>query len=319
MLRSANSLIGTSTTSRTCRLGQVPKRWQVKIAVTLLAVVSCQGIGPASCRAQEQPAVAADLLIEEQEEKAEEVDDVVKVDVAIAEAVPNEVVDIQVLAVQDARLAWLMRYLIVERALIEQACQLSDQEQEKLAGIGTKWVTAELEKLDDPKPDLEDGNILVRGIARFLGGNVAGRPARQKQPHEQVVVVLERLNEELRKILTGPQLKAYEQAVNERNAFRTSAQADLVIGLIDSHVFLSETQIEQLHPLLMEGLDQKQLYWQFYLQNNEYFPSISAASLSQVLSPKQLKVIKALQRIDYDNIQYELQMIQHQPPIVIQP
>jgi hypothetical protein len=59
----------------------------------------------------------------------------------------------------------------------------------------------------------------------------------------------------------------------------------------------------------------KNLYWQFYFQNDAYLPSVPNSVLAKTLSDQQLKSLKGLNSYSYEMDEVQMQMNGMRPGI----
>ncbi len=179
--------------------------------------------------------------------------------------------------------------------------------------MNDKWIAEVLLATQEIAP-----NALAEGIARFLGGRAAANNALRRADDPSLVKsACARIDKEIAQILPPDVAKTYSVELTKQRKFANDAAAYVLVDLLADITYLSETQAEELHPLISQWLEGKSLYLPFYQQNDQYVPDIPTSILSRVLTKKQVTMLDGLNRYNYDAYTYESQILQHEPLIVI--
>lgn len=212
----------------------------------------------------------------------------------------------------DPQTQMLQRYVRTNCGLARRACKLSEEQEKLLSKIDGTWINAEIKKATDSPV-----KAAAAGIAGFLGARVAVRNQGQNQPHEIIAKVRKEVDKQIETVLEEQQAAAYKRERESRDAFRRDALAGVLVAALDRRVFLTPEQRVALQPLIAKWLT-KDLYWQFYFQNQGYNPAIPNQVLLRVLDAKQLGALKGAQAYNYDLDQIEIQMIDQEMLFVIE-
>ncbi len=264
-------------------------------AVVLAALVAPWLIGP-SLIAQDEPAKeapAAQLAIPLE---AAVQADVVVVGQAIVGAVEEgmavegdeqvqEAVMVQeVFGVEGSATAILSK-IAAENALVRRVCKLSPEQLESLKQFDSKWVKK------NAKVKAPNGN-LAANVIRMV---IPGAPADQET--EDPFKVLKLHQTELKKLLNDQQLAAYETAVTDRRKFRTQANVQCIVALLDERLNLSQVQREQISEKLTAWKGLSNVQPNFYFQNTSYIPTLPA-DVKKVLNDSQRKALQLMNEAD---------------------
>lgn len=203
-----------------------------------------------------------------------------------------------------------VRFCETRKAIARRVCDLDAKQAKAISALDKTWVTKEMKKkLNPPKGGF------IRGIVQVFNGPVApaGDPSTVLPKMKKVIeaAVREQLNEE--------QLKAFDKELDAARKFQYKAHAGILTSVLDRHLFLSGQQREKLQTAIFEWLykSKKDLYWQFYLQNNNYIPQFPSKLLTEHLTEAQQTALKGMQTWNYDAAQMEWQMVNNQIEFVI--
>ena len=203
-----------------------------------------------------------------------------------------------------------VRFCETRKAIARRVCELDAKQAKAISALDKTWVTKEMKKkLNPPKGGF------IRGIVQVFNGPVApaGDPSTVLPKMKKVIeaAVREQLNEE--------QLKAFDKELDAARKFQYKAHAGILTSVLDRHLFLSGQQREKLQTAIFEWLykSKKDLYWQFYLQNNNYIPQFPSKLLTEHLTEAQQTALKGMQTWNYDAAQMEWQMVNNQIEFVI--
>ena len=203
-----------------------------------------------------------------------------------------------------------VRFCETRKAIARRVCDLDAKQAKAISALDKTWVTKEMKKkLNPPKGGF------IRGIVQVFNGPVApaGDPSTVLPKMKKVIeaAVREQLNEE--------QLKAFDKELDAARKFQYKAHAGILTSVLDRHPFLSGQQREKLQTAIFEWLykSKKDLYWQFYLQNNNYIPQFPSKLLTEHLTEAQQTALKGMQTWNYDAAQMEWQMVNNQIEFVI--
>ncbi len=203
-----------------------------------------------------------------------------------------------------------VRFCEARKAIARRVCDLDAKQVKSIAALDQTWVTTEVKKkLNPPKGGF------IRGIVQVLKGPVepAGDPSKVLPKMKKVIesAIREELNEE--------QLKAYDKELDAARRFQCKAHAGILTSVLDRHLFLSAEQHAKLQTAIFDWLykSKKDLYWQFYLQNNNYIPQFPSKVLTEHLTEAQRTALKGMQTWNYDAAQMEWQMVNNQIEFVI--
>ncbi|QDV24900.1 hypothetical protein [Aureliella helgolandensis] len=207
----------------------------------------------------------------------------------------------------DVRIQLLLNYVSVQAGLARRTCELSDQQELRLKEIDQAWLAKELQQLE--RRDVPARGI-IGGIARFLGGQ-AVQPEIQAQqpaePSEQIPLVFKRIDAEFEGILDETQFAEFRQECDAREQFRREAAAELMVTVLDQHLYLSFDQRAALKEGIAKWGGGQDYYWGFYFQNLQYIPVVPDRVVSPLLTREQKNRLGALQRWDYSRIDLQVQ------------
>ncbi|MEO8269976.1 MAG: hypothetical protein ABI557_09655, partial [Aureliella sp.] len=172
---------------------------------------------------------------------------------------------------QDPQTWLLNRYVRVNCALARRACKLSKEEERKLSQFNGAWVDKQLkESIALPIEGV------AAGIARFLGGRAAAEVINLNGNNgdpQQIAIpkVRKKIDAAIEEALEPEHKETFQRECESRDRFRKQAMAAILISALDNRVFLSQQQRDELEPEVAQWLT-KDLYWQFYFQNDNYIP-----------------------------------------------
>lgn len=215
-------------------------------------------------------------------------------------------------AVQNDPQLWLLSsYARVNSALARRACELTEAEEQQLALINDAWISQQMRA---PVNAVAEG--VAAGVALFLrGAPVMRNLNRGEQPHQVVERVRKAIDEQIEHALSEEHRPAYRIEREAREEFRREAQASVMVAALDERVYLSTEQRQRLEAELAQSA-MKDLYWQFYFQNQSYIPDLPKDMLNKVLTKEQLEVLKGSQTHRFELAQIELQLIQEKPIVI---
>lgn len=215
----------------------------------------------------------------------------------------------QALPDADPQVMLLERYRQVRLALLRRVCELKAEQEAELEKIDRQWIVDEIRKISE-EPNQRQG--VVRGIVRFLGGR--GAPQQMIQPRDVVRELRTRIAESMESVLDESQKSSLQVELAAREQALHEANTELVLCILDRHVFLSEEQRRKMRPDLMAWMKDfdREIYWQFYLQNNNYYPEVPHKILADHLEADQVTTLSRLHKFSYDAIDIELQTAQQQ-------
>lgn len=227
--------------------------------------------------------------------------DVVRaVDVVVAPDVEN-----------DPQLWLLSSYARVNSALARRACELSEAEEQQLALINDAWIAQQMRA---PVNAVAEG--VAAGVALFLrGAPVVRNMNRAEQPQQTIERVRHAIDKQVDHALSEDHRQAFRAERAERDKFRSEAAASVLIAVLDERVYLSTEQRQRLEAELAQSA-MKELYWQFYFQNQSYMPEFPKDVLNKVLTKEQLEILKGSQTHRFELAQIELQLIQEKPIVI---
>lgn len=214
-------------------------------------------------------------------------------------------------AVQNDPQLWLLStYARVNIAFARRACKLTPDEERLLAVMNDAWIAQHMKASVQGVAAMQG---IAAGVARFLRGAKAVNPARnEEQPQQVIARVKQAIDKQIENALIEEHREAYRTEREARDKFRSQALASVLVAAIDYRVYLSTEQRQRLEGELTKWL-KKDLYWQFYFQNQSYIPDLPQNVLSKVLNKEQLDALKGAQAYMYDLAQIELQMMQERP------
>jgi hypothetical protein len=206
----------------------------------------------------------------------------------------------------------LQKYARVQGALLRRVCKLTDDQEQQLSKMVTAdWISNEVKQATDAP-----AKWAAAGIARLLGGRAVVANG-QNQPQEINVLVRKVIDKKIASLLNEQQASQFHEECEARDHFRREAQAGMLVAVLDRRLYLTEPQREALLPLIAKWL-QKDLYWQFYFQNEAYIPNIPKTILSQVLEREQVDALAGLNSYNYEAEQIEMQLGDQQDQFIIQ-
>ncbi len=210
----------------------------------------------------------------------------------------------------------LRGYLRVNCALARRCCELSQEQEQALSRLDNAWIDRQI--ADANKGPVKRAAV---GIARFLGGAVGNAAAMRvpanSDPQAVVAAVKTKINDELTAALTEEQQAVWKHELEAREAFNKQAQAAVLVAALDNRLFLTNEQRETLQQQVATWLTKsKDLYCQFYLQNESYLPNIPKQVLSSVLSAEQIEALAGAQTYNYEAWQMEMQAMDQAPVLI---
>ncbi len=212
-----------------------------------------------------------------------------------------EIVDLQANA-NDPRVELILRHVNRECGLARRACELTPEQLTQLKALDATWIATQL------RQPLKPGGNVFGDIARFLGGRAA--PVHRNDESAQVEQVQRLADERLLEILDAQQAATYLAEKAARDKFRREALARVLVHAYDKHVFVDTQQRTALAAVIEEAIKSKNLFWQFYFQNESYLPIVPNHLLSKVLTPQQLAVVQGLHAYDYSLDQMQMRGMQ---------
>ncbi len=226
----------------------------------------------------------------------------------------EDVVDVNIdnlelkLAEQNDPQLWLLSsYARVNCALARRSSQLTEHEEHQLSLMNDVWVAKQITAaVDAPIKEM------AAGIARFLRGAAVRRANVGEQPQQVIERVKRVIDEHIDRALTDEHRQAFHAERDARDEFRNKAMAGVLVAVLDTRLFLTTDQRERLKIEVADWI-QKDVYWQFYFQNQNYVPAIPKIVLIRVLTAEQLESLKGSQEWLYELAQIELQMLQERP------
>lgn len=209
---------------------------------------------------------------------------------------------------RDPQVLRLRRYVRVNCALARRVCELSEGEEQAFTQLNDAWIAKQMHESIEPPAANPMG-----GIFRFLGG-----ARRDDRPREvKIPEVKKRIDLAIDAALTPEHREAFQRERDDRIKFRKQALAAVLVSALDESLFLSPEQRTQLEPEVVAWLT-TDLYWEFYFQNSSYLPDIPRQVLAKALSPEQLAVVQAAHKHNFERSQFEDQMMQQEPPAMIE-
>jgi hypothetical protein len=200
----------------------------------------------------------------------------------------------------------LLRHVARETGLARRACSLLPEQSEQLARLNEAWIKEKI--AEKQKPAEQDGNAVLRGIGRFLGGGgnviMQGGDEDDRQGFKQLRT---KIDAEINSILNEEQRAVLAEEKLAREEFRREATAAVMVASLDRQVYLSAKQRDELNSAVVKWIGNKQLYWMFYLSNNAYVPDLPRSVLIKALDDTQVKAINSLQRYNYEMEEYFLE------------
>lgn len=209
---------------------------------------------------------------------------------------------------RDPQVLRLRRYVRVNCALARRVCELSEGEEQAFTQLNDAWIAKQMHESIEPPAANPMG-----GIFRFLRG-----ARRDDRPREvKIPEVKKRIDLAIDAALTPEHREAFQRERDDRIKFRKQALAAVLVSALDESLFLSPEQRTQLEPEVVAWLT-TDLYWEFYFQNSSYLPDIPRQVLAKALSPEQLAVVQAAHKHNFERSQFEDQMMQQEPPAMIE-
>lgn len=194
----------------------------------------------------------------------------------------------------DPQMQLISQYIQTECGLVRRACNLSDEQIAGLEQMNTTWVRDELKK-----PAKANAPGVLKGIGRFLGGQVMGQVVEQNAMAD-VTRLRAAVDRKLSEALNEEQMASYNSEKDARLAFRDEAMAGVLLSSLDSQIYLKKDQRRELIPDVAKWVSGKSLYWQFYFQNESYIPAIPDNILRKVLDGKQVQSLQGLNSYVYE-------------------
>ena len=189
--------------------------------------------------------------------------------------------------------AGLVRFVRVECALVRRACDLTDEQEQKLKQIDSGWIAANQNAVGAAKRK----QVGILGMIFGAPGRpVVQQPISVKRVHQSLAEFIDDL-------LNTEQQKAYELEKRKREEFRSGATADVLVEVLHQRLMFSEDQRHKIRQQLIPWVTGKDIYTQYYLMGNNQYPDIPTQLLRPILSDDQMKTYNALQRftITVDN------------------
>jgi len=211
---------------------------------------------------------------------------------------------------KDPALMYLKRHLNLRRGLIKRVCQLSEIDVKNLDSVGEDWI-----KLELPKGAAKQDGILKQGLPLFFRGapgQIAGNDPVKIRKIQSL------LDKKLTDDLSQEQREQVQTAIEESERFECEANAQVLVSLMDKRFILTADQRESLELKIASWLKGKSLYMEHYTLQNNYLPDIPASVVENVLTSDQRMRFKAINKITFDRLGTELQMLQHQQPLAEQ-
>lgn len=215
---------------------------------------------------------------------------------------------------EDPQMQILARYARVNCALARRVCKLSDEQEQQLAALDDAWLKAECDKLlMAPKENA------AAGFARMFGFAIAGQaPVRPvAQPEQIIVMVSQEIDKKIKSSLNEEQAKTFKHELDSRIKFRRDAHAEVIVGILDKRLFLTNDQRFELRAAISGSLV-KDVAWSIYLMNENYLPTISRPAIAKVLDKQQLAVLSQWRNADFESFQFEQQVMGQQEQFVIE-
>ncbi len=195
----------------------------------------------------------------------------------------------------------LTGYVNTECGLARRACELTPEQLAALKKLDVRWVKEQI-----AKPEKVGQVRIMQGLGRFLGGARLENPAQNhNQTHQRVCKLVD---EVIQKTLSSEQYELFESERAARDAFHRDATASALVAVYDKHVFVKREQRQELIEDVAKWVKSKNLYWQFYFQNDAYIPTVPNAVLARTLSDKQLKTLQGLNSYSYEMDEVQMQM-----------
>lgn len=256
-------------------------RWLMLPLIMLFCVVDCGRWFTAACLGQDGVEVVVEVAAEDQpiEMKPEDFPDPLKL--------------------------LLQRHVRIQSALARRCCDLSDEQEQGLDKLDDDWLTQQI-----AENQVGPAQAAAVGIARFLGGRLGGggRAVAENDPQKTAASVKRKVEDAIASVLTDEQSVVWREEIAAREKFNKEAQAAVLVAALDSRLFLSAEQRDELEPLIVDWLTKSDdLYCQFYLQNENYLPDIPKKVLAQVLSREQIASLDGAQTYNYLAWQMEFQ------------
>ncbi len=174
------------------------------------------------------------------------------------------------------------RTLLVELAFVRRVCQLSEEQEKAIAQQFDKnWLSKN--KL---------GFRIVNGVG--IGG---GDPQATSRANRDRMV--RAISKPLKEILTPDQWEQYEREQNMRKAFEVESRTGVIVLLLNRHLRLTESQMEQLRTAISRSLTVDNV--EDFLNNPQYLPQLQDATITKILNPKQAKVYQSLPKVNFGN------------------
>lgn len=212
----------------------------------------------------------------------------------------------------DPQMQILARYARVNCALARRVCKLSDEQEQQLADLNDAWLKAECEKLlRAPKEGAAAGFARMFG----LGGLAPVRP--DAQPQQIIGMVSQEIDKKIKSCLNIDQASAFNDELDARLKFRRESHAEVIVGILDKRLFLTDDQRIELKAAISGSLN-KDVAWSIYLMNENYLPTLSRPAIAKVLDKEQLAALSQWRNADFESFQFEQQVMGQQEQFVIE-
>jgi len=258
---------------------------------TLEAKVAKENKAAEAVQAFAAPLVVVGVAMEGGEGEAVDVQIEANADIDLADGLNGRA------RVGDPAVAKLLTRVAVDNALIRRVCKPNDQQLEQLKKFDAKWVSAKA------KTAKVAGNIGGGFLRAVVGGIAGAQQAQQIDPAAASKSVISAHRKELEAILTKEQLAEFETAILAREKFRSRANAECVVALLDDRLFLTYAQRDELATKLEAWKGIQNLQPHFYFQNHSYIPMLPA-EVSKALNESQRKVLAGMQQVDFQGAMF---------------
>lgn len=106
----------------------------------------------------------------------------------------------------------------------------------------------------------------------------------------------------LQPLVSQEQYARYEMEADQRDAFEQGAAIEIIVGMIDHKLVLTEDQRTNLTEVLMEKWKNIHLQAiQTYLHNPGYVPQLPSKTIDKVVTAQQLKIWQTLQQVTFSS------------------
>ena len=181
---------------------------------------------------------------------------------------------------------FLKKLVNSELSFVKRVCHPSDDQMSAIVEAATRAYQKMADLINEPNQQFFVGNKI-----RIMG------PANEQLKENPYTRIRRDVKQYLKPLVSTKQFQQYEAEAKARDDFERTAAIQIVVGIIDSKLVLTEDQQTQLQDQLMKGWKNIDIDWlKRYLFNPQYLPQVPDKIVTDILTPPQRKSWETFQK-----------------------